>query len=374
MRFARCCLFAATLLVLSTTLATGAEEPNQVDVFVSGQEGYHTFRIPALLRTQAGTLLAFCEGRKTGRGDHGDLDLVMKRSDDGGKTWGDLTLIYEEGGDAKITIGNPCPVQDERTGTIWLPLCRDNDDVLMMHSTDDGRTWSEPVDITKQVKLPNWGWYATGPGVGIQLKRGSHAGRLVIPCDHGEKYKGQRVKMSHCFYSDDGGKSWQLGESVSPHTDECQVVELPDGKLMINMRNYWAKTGGEKEKGSKRAVAYSDDGGETWSDLEFDSTLIEPVCQASLITGVPDSESSSYPLFFSNPASKNKRHRMTVRMSPPGSDEWPISRTLYKGSAAYSSLAALSEDRIGCLYERDDYGRITFADISIDWLKEGDDK
>ena len=186
-----------------------AAEPTRVDVFTAGQEGYHTFRIPALLVSPRGTLLAFCEGRKTGRGDHGDLDLVLKRSGDGGKTWGPVELVYEEGGQEKVTIGNPCPVVDRDTGVIWLPFCRDNDDVLVTSSDDDGRTWSKPRLITADVKKPDWGWYATGPGNAIQLTRGKHRGRLVIPCDHrvkGDDKDWGTAGRSHVIYSDDHGK------------------------------------------------------------------------------------------------------------------------------------------------------------------------
>ena len=111
-----------------------AQEIKQVDVFISGTEGYHTFRIPSLLVTSKGTVLAFCEGRKNDRRDHGDLDLVMKRSDDGGKTWSKLSVVYEEGEDKKITIGNPCPVEDRSTGIIWMPLTRTNEEVFIMFS------------------------------------------------------------------------------------------------------------------------------------------------------------------------------------------------------------------------------------------------
>ena len=136
------------------------------------------------MTTVDGDLLAICEGRKTSRADHGDVDLVMKRSSDGGKTWSPLTLVYEQGGEAKITIGNPCPVVDRTTQTIWLPFTRDNDDVLLTSSIDGGRTWAAPRTITQQVKHDDWTWYATGPGIGVQLERGPFKGRLVIPCDH----------------------------------------------------------------------------------------------------------------------------------------------------------------------------------------------
>src|SRR6187401_3058994 len=163
-----------TLLVANWVALGVAEELAQTDVFSAGSEGYHTFRIPALVVTKKGTLLAICEGRKTGRGDHGDLDLVLKRSTDNGQTWGKLELIYEEGGEAKVTIGNPCPVVDRDTGVIWLPFTRENDKVFMTSSSDDGQTWTRPREITANVKAADWNWYATGPGNGIQLIHGEH--------------------------------------------------------------------------------------------------------------------------------------------------------------------------------------------------------
>ena len=342
-------------------------ELRETDVFVSGQEGYHTFRIPALLTTQKGSLIAFCEGRKDGRGDHGNLDLVMKRSDDLGKTWSGLQVIHEEGGNEKITIGNPCPVVDQDTGVIWMPFCRDNDDVFMMHSKDDGKTWSKPVEITSNVKGKDWGWYATGPGIGIQLTREKYRGRLVIPCDHREKRGDKWIKMSHVFYSDDHGETWKLGGTVDDHTDECQVVELHDGRLMINMRNYWHNEGGKQELGKKRAVAISEDGGATWQETTFDSTLIESVCQASFIKHSNDTFRQP-PLLFSNPASTTNRRRLTVRMSTDDGKTWPVAKLVHEGDAAYSCLAVLPDRSVGCLYEADGYKRITFAGFTLPWL------
>src|SRR5262245_19929694 len=190
-----------------------AEPPSEVDVFNAGAEGYHTYRIPALVVTKQGTLLAICEGRKTARGDHGDLDLVLKRSSDGGKTWGPLEMIYEEGGEAKVTIGNPCPVVDQDTGVIWLPFTRDNDRVFVTSSGDDGKAWTKPREITADVKGKDWNWYATGPGNGIQLTRGKYKGRLVIPCDHrvgadkNDKANWDHAGRSHVIHSDDHGKT-----------------------------------------------------------------------------------------------------------------------------------------------------------------------
>ena len=238
----------------------------QVDVFRSGTEGYHTYRIPGIVLSNQNTLLAFCEGRKTGAGDHGDLDLMLRRSTDGGKTWQPMQLVYEEGGDAKVTIGNPCPVVERKTGTIWLPFCRDNDRVFVTHSTDDGKTWAAPVEITKEVVDPAWPWIGTSPGHGIQLTNG----RLVIPCwaGKGAEFCGQ-VQVSFVFYSDDGGKTWQRA-SLLDHdaSDECEVVELVDGSLYMNMRS-------RREK-KQRAYSFSKDGGQTWSAVKYDARVPEP--------------------------------------------------------------------------------------------------
>ena len=361
-----------------------AEGPllEQREVFRAGEDGYHTYRIPALTVTKKGTLLAFCEARRNNQRDHGDIDLVVKRSTDGGKSWSAQKVVYEEGGKAEITIGNPSPVVDRDTGTIWLPMCRDNRDVLITKSTDDGLTWSKPVDITRSVKKPDWGWYATGPGIGIQLRGGPHKGRLIIPCDHREPVGDRMVKKSHVFYSDDHGKTWQLGGSVDEHTDECQLVETADGSLLVNMRNYWEHDGHQSEKGGKRATARSRDGGQTWTDLQFDATLIEPTCQASFLryTHARYTDAKMHGknrLLFSNPASQDDRIKMTVRMSYDEGKTWPVGKLLNEGQSAYSSLAVLSDNTIGCLYERGrehPYEKITFARFNLAWLTDGSDR
>lgn len=369
----------------STSLNDDQDSLQQTDVFLSGTQGYHTYRIPALIVTKSGTLLAFCEGRKDNRRDHGDIDLVLRRSADGGRTWGPMQVVYEEGDTEKITIGNPCPLVDQDTGRVWLPFCRDNDDVFVTYSDDDGKTWAEPRKITQEVKDPEWGWYATGPGVGIQLKHGPHKGRLIIPCDHDETIAGRRVMHSHAFYSDDHGGTWKLGATVERHTDECQVVELNDGSVMINMRNYWGREGMQPERGGMRAIAWSRDGGQTWSELHFDKTLIEPVCQASFLryswgdagagagcSGAVATVVKSR-LLFSNPASKESRHRMTVRLSYDEGKTWPVSKLIYGGSAAYSCLSVLPDGRLGLLYERDNYEKITYTTFTLGWLTDGED-
>ena len=243
----------------------------------------------------------------------------------------------------------------------------------MTKSTDDGKTWSVPINISEAVVKPAWSWVATGPGVGIQLRRGEYKGRLVIPCDHGVPMEGRRVMFSHVFYSDDHGTTWQLGGRLDRHTDECQVVELADGTLKMNARNYWGVHGGRPERDKMRVISYSRDGGDTWSDLEFDTTLVEPICQASFFR-YPESETQ---VLFLNPASKQARQRMTVRFSDDDGNTWPAGRVIHAGPAAYSCLAVLPDGSIACLFEggaNQAYEKLIFARFSLEWLKQGTDR
>jgi sialidase-1 len=199
-------------------------QPTTTTVYRSGTDGYHTYRIPAVLRAKDGTILAFAEGRRKGGGDSGEINLLLKTSADDGKSFGEQRVVWADG---ENTCGNPCPVLDEQTGTIWLlsthNLGIDHEPGLtnrssvgertiwIMHSDDNGQTWSKPTEITKDVKKPAWTWYATGPGIGIQIKRGPHAGRLVIPCDHVTPDTKPAQGNSHVIYSDDHGKTWKIG-------------------------------------------------------------------------------------------------------------------------------------------------------------------
>jgi sialidase-1 len=362
-------------LILAPELARSQESLQETDVFISGREGYHTFRIPALVVSKRGTLQAFCEGRKSGRGDSGNIDLVLKRSLDGGATWQPMQVLADMGDD---TIGNPCPVVDRDTGTIWLPMTRNPGNetletissgkskerrtVWIMKSDDDGVTWSKPREITGDVSAANWTWYATGPGCGIQTR----TGRLVIPCDH--RVAGSKERGSHVFYSDDHGKTWKLGGRVAPDTNECQVVELADGTLLLNMRSYHGK--------NRRAMSTSRDGGLTWSELRHDDALIEPICQASFLRCTLAGQHGKNRLLFANPASTG-RIKMTVRLSYDEGRTWPVSRMLHAGPSAYSCLALLPVLCVGCLYERGQqspYERITLARFSLGWLSEGKDR
>jgi len=373
-------------------------------LFVSGQDGYHTYRIPALAVTPKGTVLAFCEGRKNGGGDSGDIDTVLKRSTDNGKTWGAQQVVWD---DAANTCGNPCAVADRDTGAVWMlstwnhgddhegqiiaGKSKDTRRVFVSCSTDDGVTWSKPREITSEVKLTNWTWYATGPGSGIQVEHGPHKGRLVIPCDHIEAET--KHYYSHVIYSDDHGATWRLGGRTPQHqVNECEVVELTGGRLMLNMRNY------DRTK-RNRQTAVSDDGGLTWSEQGFDAALIEPICQAgierfrwpengqagngaagkvrgenvqrstlnvqrSTLNAQRASDGREGVILFSNPASEKGRVNMTVRASFDDGKTWPKARVLHEGPSAYSDLAVLADGRAACLYEaglRRAYELIVFA-------------
>ncbi|MHC4404801.1 MAG: sialidase family protein, partial [Planctomycetota bacterium] len=321
------------------TMARADEPFRQVDVFTSGTEGYHTYRIPGIVLSNKGTLLAFCEGRKTSRSDHGDLDLVLRRSTDGGKTWGPMQLVYEEGGTAQITIGNPCPVVDRTDGTVWLPFSRENDRVFITKSTDDGKTWAKPTEITEHVKKPNWGWYATGPGHGIQLA----SGRLVIPCDCGDS-KGwgdwDKKGRSLIFYSDDHGNTWQLGGVTEAGMNECEAVELADGSLLLSMRQYL----GPKQ----RAFAVSTDGGLSWSKPKHHPQVHCPVCQSSIQRYTLPLVGEKSRILYSGPGGPDRSH-MTVRLSYDEGKTWPVAKVIHEGLAAYSDLVVLPDRSIGCL-------------------------
>ncbi len=358
---------ALPALAALPALLTAAKSLEETVLFRAGEGGYHTYRIPVLLTTQKGTLLAFCEGRKDSRSDTGNIDIVLRRSSDGGKTWSPPVTIADHGPD---TIGNPAPVQDRQTGVVWLLLtgnpghtsereiietgAQGTRTVWVMSSRDDGVTWSNPIEITKDVKPDDWTWYATGPVNGIQTR----SGRLVIPCDH--EVKGHRGFYSHVIYSDDRGRTWKLGGKASELTDESTVAELSDGSLMLNMRS--------NAKRFRRAVAISKDGGLTWSPPVFDETLVEPTCQASLIR-LPKGKGR---LLFSNPAAE-KRVKMTVRLSEDDGKTWKHSKLVHEGPSAYSSLAVFRDGTVGLLYEKGSqqpYETITFAHFPLDWLTQ----
>jgi len=332
-------------------------------IFVGGEAGYPRMRIPALLTTSSGTLLAFCEARYGGDGDH--TDMVLKRSFDNGQTWTDLQVIIA--GDyygSDHAMMEPCPMLDEDTDTIWLLFNYVNHDnsaenkLLVLNSVNDGARWRTLTDLT-----PSVGMFYPGPGIGVQLA----GGRLLVPGFCGDSGK------SKAIYSDDHGLTWQAGNFVEPseNNNECQAVELVDGDVMINMRSWFGTY--------HRAVATSTDGGINWSDYYYDPMLIEPShgygCQASILRYTRKSDGyTKNRILFSNPASSS-RANMTVRLSYDEAQTWPISKVIYSGPVAYSCLAILSDGTIGLLYEKAPLEtNIVFARFGLDWLTDGADQ
>ena len=339
------------------------------DIFTSGVGGYHTYRIPTIAVTPRGTLLAFCEGRVNDRDDAGEHHILAVRSEDGGDTWSPPVVIWRDGDN---TCGNPCPVVDAVAGRVCLLMTHSLGDdtqrkvimgegrgrrtVWLTTSHDDGLSWTPPRNITGDVMPDHFCWYATGPGAGIQLG----SGRLVVPCDHkllgSKQRKDPDVHFSHAIYSDDHGETWQRGAPVGPGANECEAVELTDGRVMLNMRSYRGE--------GCRLVAVSGDGGETFSDPQPDPTLIEPVCQASI-------RRFGSRLLFTNPASTSARESLTVRMSEDDGRSWRISRVLQHGPAAYSCLAVLPDGRVVCLYEyghENPYEKLALARFDMEWI------
>jgi sialidase-1 len=362
-------------LIMISLLAMVTGYPQGLNhLFKSGDDGYVCYRIPAIITTNKGTVLAFAEARKTGCGDAGDIDLVVKRSFDGGKTWSGISMVWNDG---ENTCGNPAPVVDRKTGDIFLlstwnmgtdhepaiinGTSNDTRRVFVLSSSDDGNTWSTAREITKDVKKPDWTWYATGPCNGIQMRSKKYKDRLVIPCDHIEA--GTKKYFSHSIHSDDHGATWKLGGTTpSDKVNECTVAELPKGKLLLNMRNYTSIR--------VRQTSTSTNGGETWSELQGDTTLIEPVCQGSLIWY--DHKGRKPFLAFSNPANQKSRINMTVRLSYDQGITWAKKLVLFEGPSAYSNLVTLPNGNLACLYEsgnKNPYEGIVFREISFDEFK-----
>ncbi|OIN56763.1 exo-alpha-sialidase [Arsenicibacter rosenii] len=370
LRFWQAFRIAAACLV---SIAACAQEGNAL--FRAGDSGYACFRIPAIVTTKKGTLLAFAEARRNSCGDAGDIDIVSKRSSDGGKTWSEMRVVWD---DADNTCGNPAPVVDKKTGNIILVTTwnlgsdhekqiiegtsKDTRRVFVLSSADDGVSWSAAREITADVKQPGWTWYATGPCNGIQLEHKRYKGRLVIPCDHIEA--GTKKYFSHSIHSDDGGKTWQLGGTTpTDKVNECTIAELPEGVLMLNMRNYTSTR--------VRQVSTSTDGGQSWAALRSDTTLIEPVCQGSLLSY--NYKRKKPFLAFSNPANQKARVNMTVRLSYDQGKTWKLKQVVYEGPSAYSNLVVTPDGTLACFYEagqKKPYEGIFFKELPLDGFKE----
>ena len=334
-----------------------------------GQFDCHTFRIPAMVATNKGTLLAVYDMRYNSRRDlQGHMDIGLSRSTDGGETWARPVPIMDMkkfGGLPEDQNGcsDPNILVDRKTGEIlvsavwthgkpgthqWVGKGSEpghsihkSSQFMMVRSKDDGLTWSEPENWTKRLKDPKWCLFAPAPGNGINLMDGT----LVMPTQ-GRDATG--FPFSNFMWSKDHGKSWTLSSPARDNTTECSVAELKDGSLMLNIRDNRNRK--DKSKTNGRAVSVTDDMGKTWKVHSSDhGALPEPVCMASLISH--DLKDGRRVLFFSNPNSKYKREKMTVRMSLDQGKTWPKSILLDQKGGAYSSLAMVDDRTLGILYE-----------------------
>ncbi len=369
-----------TLVLCLFSASAFSETLREITVFESGEGGYHTYRIPVVLRAADGTVLAFAEGRKNNAADNGDIDIVLRRSTDEGRSWGPLILVAENG---PHTAGNPSPILDCQNGRIVLLFNQnyaedDQTDIQMgtgtgtrtgwvSFSDDHGLHWSQPVEITDQVKRADWRWLAFGPAHGIQLQRGEHAGRLLVgACQNGPGGNG-----AFGVFSDDGGQTWQRGTGVEAAGGICPsesvMVELVDGRVQMNSRN----RGGHERP---RAIAYSRDGGATFAQRGLAEELIDPRVQGSVLRVAAVDEGDDHnEILFSNPAHTNARRKMTVRRSLDETETWDCGKLIHRGPSAYSDLVRLKDGAAGVLYEHGyekRYERIRFASWPAGWLAD----
>jgi sialidase-1 len=311
-------------------------------------------------------LLAFCEGRLHSAADAGEIAVVLRRSGDGGRTWLPLQVVSAAAGK---TCGNPVPIVDPASGDLVLVTVQngaealehlvargiDDEDgrrVYVQRSTDDGASWSDPAEITAQVKPRDWGWYATGPCHGIALTTGPYAGRLVVPANHSFVPAGVddldsaatvRLNGGHCLFSDDGGRNWQVGfvdrnDGASVNANETTVAELVDGRLYFTARNH-------RGTGAARVHAYSSDGGATLvSPYEGIAGITAPGIQGSVLR-VGDR------LLLSTPTHPEIRRELTVFVSADSGQSWRPGLVVQPGMAGYSDLVPLPDGQVGLFYE-----------------------
>lgn len=377
---------ALAALWLLGTSAFAAPEFSESALFVSGQDGYHTYRIPALAVTNAGTLLAICEGRKSSSSDSGNIDLLVKRSTDNGATWSARQIIWSDGGN---TCGNPCVVVDRSTGTICLlstwnrgedreskiinGTSIDTRRVYLISSTDDGLTWSAAQDITATTKQAGWSWYATGPGHGVQLQRGRQAGRLIIPCDH--ITTSGKAFGSHVIFSDDYGANWQIGAvadttaTVRPNENECVELVAPaaggGSRLYFNARDHQGP--------HSRASTWSEDGGGSYTPTTFsDATAFTcPTVQGSLVRfRATDTGDPTNRILFAC-SNGGSRTRISLWSSSDETATWSAPKLVHEGASAYSDMVRTPDGKVALFYEkgsRSPYETITLARFNEEWL------
>jgi Neuraminidase (sialidase) len=381
-------LFLLVLYILSVFASTAQ---NFVPVYTGGTEGHKSYRIPAIIQLPDGELLAFAEGRVNGAADFGDVNIVMKRSKDRGKTWSPATTLVDY---EKLQAGNPAPVVDlldplYPKGRLFLFYNTGNNqedqvrkgngirEVWYKTSTDGGISWSEAVNITLQVHKPkhpsvnpaytfsdDWRHYANTPGHALQLAQKPYTGRIYVAANHSEgkpKNAGEDY-FANAFYTDDHGKTFHLSENISlPGSNESTAAELSGGKLILNARN-------QKGDIKARIIAISKNGGEKWDTTYFDNNLPDPVCEGSILN--VGTKKGKPIIAFCNAADTKNRNNLTLRISFDEGKTWALSLPVDKGSGvkesdftAYSDIVKLNKKTIGVLYERDNYSQIAFKII-----------
>ena len=362
-----------------------------VPVFESGKEGHRSYRIPSIISLPNGDLLAIAEGRVEGAADFGDINLVMKRSTDGGKKWGALETIVDND---TLQAGNPAPVvdlldPDYPNGRILLFYNTGNNheneirkgnglrEVWYISSTDNGATWSRPVNITTQVHRPNqpqinpeydfpedWRSYANTPGHALQIGDGPFKGRIFVAANHsaGGPQPLFRDYAAHGFYTDDHARTFQLSESVNiPGSNESTAADLADGSVLMNIRN-------QRGDIRRRIVARSSSGGAKWDTAYFDHRLPDPVCEGSILT--IGKRNGKNILAFTNAADTVNRDNLTLRISFDEGRSWEKNIVIdkappgqEKNHTAYSDIVKVGSREIGVLYERKDYTQIVFTRV-----------
>jgi sialidase-1 len=348
--------------------------PDETDLFLSNTSGYKMVRIPTMVVTPQGTILAFCKASVGGRRDRSDT--LLRRSFDSGQTWEPAQVVIEG-------AWHPVPVVDRDNGAVLCVTSGPDDELKVVRSDDDGETWSPITTVAEtDIKRSHWSRPSTGTTHGIHTRRG----RIVVPCYHHDDNTNTRT--SHVIYSDDHGETWHIGGSLAPRTEECTVLETADGRLIVNARRHRRDYYDGMPSWGYRATATSIDGGESFSETVADPNLPEPSCNGSLLRYTGQETHDRNRVLFSNPAAQDTRRNLTVRLSYDESTTWAHSKTLVAGAAHYSDLAVLPDMTICCLYEAsapgakpgqdlsvtDTYNRVTFTRFDLDWLTDGQDE